>query len=74
MSSAASLAASTAEPTLKPGRGRVYTSITETIGDTPLVEIGRLARDRKAKARILAKLDLHDVPTLVRWCLRNGLG
>ncbi len=23
---------------------------------------------------ILAKLGLHDVPTLVRWCLRNGLG
>lgn len=28
----------------------------------------------KHRARILAKLDLHDVPTLVRWCLRNGLG
>lgn len=28
----------------------------------------------KHRARILAKLGLHDVPTLVRWCLRNGLG
>jgi DNA-binding NarL/FixJ family response regulator len=28
----------------------------------------------KHRARILAKLDLHDMPTLVRWCLRNGLG
>lgn len=28
----------------------------------------------KHRARILAKLELHDVPTLVRWCLRNGLG
>lgn len=28
----------------------------------------------KHRARIFAKLGLHDVPTLVRWCLRNGLG
>lgn len=28
----------------------------------------------KHRARILARLGLHDTPTLVRWCLRNGLG
>jgi len=28
----------------------------------------------KHRSRILAKLNLHDVPSLVRWCLRNGLG
>jgi DNA-binding NarL/FixJ family response regulator len=28
----------------------------------------------KHRARIFAKLGLRDVPTLVRWCLRNGLG
>jgi len=28
----------------------------------------------KYRARIFAKLGLHDVPTLVRWCLRHGLG
>ncbi|BET65355.1 fimbria biosynthesis transcriptional regulator FimZ [Opitutales bacterium ASA1] len=28
----------------------------------------------KHRGRIFAKLGLHDVPTLVRWCLRNGLG
>lgn len=28
----------------------------------------------KHRARILSKLGLRDVPTLVRWCLRNGLG
>ena len=28
----------------------------------------------KHRARILAKLGLHDTPTLVRWCMRNGLG
>ncbi len=30
----------------KPGRGRVYNSITETIGDTPIVRLDRLARPR----------------------------
>lgn len=28
----------------------------------------------KHRGRIAAKLGLQDVPTLVRWCLRNGLG
>lgn len=28
----------------------------------------------KYRGRIMAKLGVHDVPTLVRWCLRNGLG
>jgi DNA-binding NarL/FixJ family response regulator len=28
----------------------------------------------KHRARICAKLGMHDVPTLVRWSLRNGLG
>ncbi len=46
--------------TRKPGRGRVYGSITETIGDTPLVRINRLARERKAKATILAKLEFFN--------------
>ena len=44
----------------KPGRGRIYTSITQTVGDTPLVQIGRLAQSRKAKARILAKLEFFN--------------
>ncbi len=44
----------------KPGRGRIYESITETIGDTPLVRIGRMARDRGAKATILAKLEFFN--------------
>jgi cysteine synthase len=44
----------------KPGRGRIYGSITETIGDTPLVRIGRLAEQRGAKAEILAKLEFFN--------------
>jgi cysteine synthase len=44
----------------KAGRGRIYGSITETIGDTPLVRIGRLAQERGAKAEILAKLEFFN--------------
>jgi cysteine synthase len=44
----------------KPGRGRIYESITDTIGNTPLVRIGRLAKNRKAKASILAKLEFFN--------------
>jgi cysteine synthase A len=48
------------EMSKKPGRGRIYSSITETIGDTPLVRIGRLAAERGAKAEILAKLEFFN--------------
>ena len=44
----------------KPGRGRVYGSITETIGDTPLVELKRIAKEKGVKARILAKLEFFN--------------
>ncbi|MFC6494596.1 cysteine synthase A [Ancylobacter dichloromethanicus] len=44
----------------KPGRGRVYNSITETIGDTPLVQLNRLPAERGVKARILAKLEFFN--------------
>jgi cysteine synthase A len=37
----------------KPGRGRVYDSITETIGDTPLVRLKRLPAERGIDAEIL---------------------
>jgi cysteine synthase A len=40
-----------------PGRGRIYRSITETIGDTPLVQLNRLPRQHGAKATLLAKLE-----------------
>ncbi|MFG1350603.1 cysteine synthase A [Xanthobacter autotrophicus] len=44
----------------RPGRGRVYDSITETIGNTPLVRLKRLAELRGAKAEILAKLEFFN--------------
>src|SRR6185312_8817067 len=44
----------------KPGRGRIYNSITETIGDTPLVRMARLPREAGAKADILLKLEFFN--------------
>jgi cysteine synthase A len=44
----------------KPGRGRVYNSITETIGDTPLVRLVRLPAEAGVKADILLKLEFFN--------------
>ncbi len=44
----------------KPGRGRIYDSITDTIGDTPLVRLDRLAREKGVKANLLAKLEFFN--------------
>jgi cysteine synthase A len=44
----------------KPGRGRIYNSITETIGDTPLVRIHRMAQEAGVKADILLKLEFFN--------------
>jgi cysteine synthase A len=43
-----------------PGRGRIYNSITDTIGDTPLVKLNRLPAERGVKATILAKLEFFN--------------
>ena len=43
-----------------PGRGRVYDSITDTIGDTPLVRLSRIAAAHGVKADILAKLEFFN--------------
>jgi cysteine synthase A len=51
---------SAAAPAHAPGRGRIYQSITETVGDTPLVQLNRLAKVRGVKARILAKLEFFN--------------
>src|SRR5216684_4227302 len=49
-----------AEPPRAEFRGRVYDSIVETIGATPLVRIHRLARDAGAKADILGKCEFFN--------------
>ena len=43
-----------------PGRGKVYASITDTIGDTPLVRIDRIAKEKDVGARLLAKLEFFN--------------
>ncbi|WP_298727508.1 cysteine synthase A [uncultured Ferrovibrio sp.] len=43
-----------------PPRGRVYNSIVDTIGATPLVRINRLAQEAGAKADLLAKLEFFN--------------
>ncbi|MBO0347239.1 cysteine synthase A [Roseibium limicola] len=44
----------------KPGRGRIYGSITETIGDTPIVRLDRLAKAHGVKANLLGKLEFFN--------------
>ena len=52
--------ASTTARAPQPGRGRVFGSITETIGDTPIVRLNRLPQSRGVKADILAKLEFFN--------------
>ena len=42
------------------GHGRIYQSITETIGNTPLVQLNRLAKKKGVEARLLAKLEFFN--------------
>jgi cysteine synthase len=49
-----------AETGRKPGRGRIYDSITDTIGDTPIVRLNRLPKERGVEANILAKLEFFN--------------
>lgn len=42
------------------GRGRIYDSITDTIGNTPIVRLNRFAREKGAQANLLAKLEFFN--------------
>lgn len=44
----------------KSGRGRVYDSILDTIGDTPLVRLPRLSAELNPRADVLAKLEFFN--------------
>src|SRR5690606_13445060 len=46
--------------TRAPGRGRIFNSITETIGDTPLVRLDKFAREKGVVADLLAKLEFFN--------------
>ena len=43
-----------------PGRGHIYDSITATIGDTPLVRLDRIAKEKGVKARLVGKLEFFN--------------
>ena len=42
------------------GRGKIYDSIIDTIGDTPLVRLPRLSAELNPKATVLAKLEFFN--------------
>ena len=42
------------------GRGKIYNSILDTIGDTPLVRLPRLTAELKPKGEVLAKLEFFN--------------
>ncbi|MBX4953052.1 cysteine synthase A [Rhizobium binae] len=44
----------------KPGRGRIYSSITETVGNTPLVRFDKLAREKGVVANLIGKLEFFN--------------
>ncbi len=49
-----------ASETAKPGRGKIYASITDTIGNTPIVRLDRFAREKGVTANLLAKLEFFN--------------
>ncbi len=44
----------------EPGRGRIYGSILETIGNTPLVRVPRISADENLDAELLLKLEFFN--------------
>jgi cysteine synthase A len=47
-------------PGRRPGRGKIYDSITETIGDTPLVRLDRIAAMKDVPAHLIGKLEFFN--------------
>jgi cysteine synthase A len=43
-----------------PGRGRIYDSITDTVGNTPIVRLSKIAAEKGVKANLLAKLEFFN--------------
>src|ERR1700685_4370660 len=41
-------------------RGKIYDSIIDTIGDTPLIRLPRLSAELKPKGEVLAKLEFFN--------------
>ncbi len=56
----------TSNNTHKPGRGRIYDSIVDAIGDTPVVKLRRLPQLHGVNATILAKLEYFNPSASVK--------
>jgi cysteine synthase A len=56
----------TATQSHRPGRGRVFDSIVEAIGDTPIVRLVRLPQQHGVSATILAKLEYFNPAASVK--------
>lgn len=50
----------------KPGRGRIYDSIIDTVGDTPIVRLDKLAKEKGVHANLLAKLEFFNPTSSVK--------
>lgn len=50
----------------KPGRGRIYDSIVDAIGDTPIVKLHKLPQTHGVNATILAKLEYFNPSASVK--------
>jgi cysteine synthase len=46
--------------TKKPGRGQIYNSIIDTIGDTPIVRLDKFAKAKDVHANLLGKLEFFN--------------
>ncbi|EGP07637.1 cysteine synthase [Bradyrhizobiaceae bacterium SG-6C] len=57
---------SNALPARAPGRGRIYDSIVDAFGDTPIVRLRRLPEQNGVKATILAKLEYFNPAASVK--------
>src|SRR5436190_3422227 len=42
------------------GRGKIYDSIIDTVGDTPLIRLPRLTAEMKPKGEVVAKLEFFN--------------
>lgn len=48
------------------GRGKIYKKITDTVGDTPIVRLDKLAKKHRVKANLLAKLEFFNPTSSVK--------
>ena len=49
-----------------PGRGKIFKNIIDTMGDTPIVRLDKLAKKHKVQANLLAKLEFFNPTSSVK--------